>query len=342
MERLGGSRGPGCASGSGHARSLLAYGLAATTLLLASPAGAVIFGGGGSARTDCLAVFDAPVNTPVSRPRYVRCTDGDICDADGTVNGVCQFSIGVCANSDFDPRCTMAGVQSITLDHADDNDPSDTKFDTEFQAIQNAIGAGISPPTTDPNQCSSPIDVHVVINGPLHGACRRAKKKIRMTTVSTFMSGKFYKDRDRLRLICDPSPTAAGCDPHAFFPDGTFDRIQRQIFSKSCALTPCHTSNYSFQAAFLVLEAGSAHNALVDVTPFNAAASAAGWKRVNGSGDLATSLLFHKLNRTTLPDDFGDPMPRGKRRLDQDLIDIVELWIEAGAPETGWVPGTDQ
>jgi hypothetical protein len=95
-------------------------------------------------------------------------------------------------------------------------------------------------------------------------------------------------------------------------------------------------------AGFLVLETGSSHGALVDVTPFNSAANMADWKRVNGSGDLATSLLFHKLNRTTLPDNFGDPMPRGKRRLDQDLIDIVQLWIEAGAPETGWVPGTDQ
>lgn len=322
---------------------VLEYVLVSAALVIAPvPAGALIVGGGGGASTDCLAVWNAPANTPESRPRNVRCTDGDPCDADGVVNGVCQFAIGVCANSTFDPRCTLAGVGSITLEHADDNDPSDTKFDTEFQAIQNVIDSTITPPNSDPDVCTSTIDVHVVIDGPLHGKCKRAKKRLKMTTVSEFMSGKFYKDRDRLKLTCDPSPTVLGCDAQQFFLDGTFERIQRQVFSKSCALTPCHVSNFSFNAGFLVLEAGSAHNALVDVTPFQANAMAAGWKRVDGSGDLSKSLLFHKLNRYTLPDDFGFDMPRGKRRLDQDLIDIIQLWIEAGAPEIGWVPGTDQ
>jgi hypothetical protein len=329
--------------GSGPAVGrVLGLAFAAALLIAPAPSGALIVGGGGGARTDCLTVFDAPANTPPSRPRDVRCTDGDVCDGDGTVNGVCQFAVAVCANSTFDPRCTLAGVESITLDHADDNDPTDTKFDPEIQAIQNAIEAGITLPTADPDQCTTSVDIHVPIDGPLHGVCRRTKKRLRMTTESEFMAGKIYKDRDRLKLTCDPSPALAGCDPHAFFPDGTFERIQRQIFNKSCAVTPCHVSNWSFMAGFLVLEPGTAHGALVDVTPVQSAAMMAGWERVDGSGDLATSLLFHKLNRTTLPDDFGDPMPRGKRRLDQDLIDIIQLWIEAGAPDTGWVPGTDQ
>jgi hypothetical protein len=34
-------------------------------------------------------------------------------------------------------------------------------------------------------------------------------------------------------------------------------------------------------------------------------------------------------------------MPFGGAKLGKYLIDLLELWIEAGAPETGWVPGTD-
>ena len=60
-------------------RSLLA--LAGALATLALPAGATIVGGGGSSVTDCLLVFDASVNSPLSRPRNVSCTDGDTtCD----------------------------------------------------------------------------------------------------------------------------------------------------------------------------------------------------------------------------------------------------------------------
>ena len=51
--------------------------------------------------------------------------------------------------------------------------------------------------------------------------------------------------------------------------------------------------------------------------------------------------MYHKLTGD-LPDKLlGERMPRDRGKLDQFLIDIVKLWIEAGAPETGWVPGTD-
>src|SRR5205809_5829374 len=86
------------------------------------PAQATIVGGGGSPVTDCLLVFDANVNSPFSKPRNISCTDGDpSCDRDGTVNGVCEFALAACANSTFDPRCTLDGVQSITVDHAQDD-----------------------------------------------------------------------------------------------------------------------------------------------------------------------------------------------------------------------------
>ena len=105
----------------------------ACCVLVARSATATVVGGGGNQATDCLTVFDAPVNDPASKPRNVRCVDGDSCDADGTVNGVCEFALAVCANSTFDPACGLNGVQSIKVEHSADN--GDPKFDPQFQAL---------------------------------------------------------------------------------------------------------------------------------------------------------------------------------------------------------------
>ena len=80
-----------------------------------------------------------------------------------------------------------------------------------------------------------------------------------------------------------------------------------------------------------------------DVTPANLNANAVGWKRVHvldaTTGDPDTSLLLQKLLGP--PAGFGARMPFNRRPLDRAVIDVVELWIAAGAPATGWVPGTD-
>jgi hypothetical protein len=311
--------------------------IGAALLAVAAGASATIVGGGGSARTDCLAVLDAPVNAPASKPRNVRCVDGDpACDADGVVNGGCRFPVAVCANSTFDPECTLSEVQSITVEHAADN--GDPDFDPEFQALQARITNEIAPPTDDVDECTDATNIIVPIIGPFGDRCRKRSKQLKLTSVSQVIAGQIYTDKDRLKLTCDPAPS--GCDAQTLF-TGTFDRIQRQIFDQSCAVSGCHDSQ-TMQAGML-LEAGAAHTNLVGVTPTNGAAAAAGWKRVNllgpGSGDPETSLLFHKLIGP--PPGFGSRMPLDRGRLNSTLIDVIELWIAAGAPETGWVPGTD-
>lgn len=321
----------------GSGRRLIALAVA----LAAMPAAAVLVGGGGSKRTDCLLLLDAPINYPPEKPRRVRCTDGDAaCDADGTVDGVCSFAIGACANGTLDPRCTLSGVADVEVRYAEDN--GDPKFDPDFQALQARIDGEIDPPTTDPDVCATPSIVRVPISGPLPGqTCRRAKKLIRITTRSLpTPTSPPRSDKDRLKLLCEPAPVG-GCDPQVLF-SGTFDRIQRQVFDASCATGGCHDSQSL--AGGMTLESGTAHGSLVDVTPANPSAIAAGWKRVRttgpGAGDPATSFLTHKL-RGTLGPGFGEPMPLGRRTIEAGLIDIVDLWIAAGAPATGWVPGTD-
>jgi len=306
---------------------------------LAAPAHALFVVGGGSKRTDCLAVFNTEANHPRRRPRHVRCADGAACDADGTVNGRCEFPVAVCVNSTLEPRCTLAGVDTLAVEHAEDD--GDPDFDPDFQALQARIDADLEMPVTAANRCSLAAIVRVPVIGPLRRhRCKKGQKRIRMTAVSTLLDGRRVKvDRDDLRLRCDPAPE--GCDPRALFA-GTFDRVQRQIFNQSCALSACHDSQSV--AGDLLLETGAAHGNLVNVVPSNGPAAAADLRRLavpaEGLGDLERSYLLMKVTGD-LPPGFGARMPFGGPRLDRTLVDVVRLWIAAGAPTEGWVPGTD-
>jgi hypothetical protein len=294
---------------------------------------ATIVGGGGPRFSDCLTVFDTPVAL-APKVRHVRCFDGDpACDADGEVNGECRFPVAVCANSTSDALCTLQGVQSIFVDHSLDN--GDPKFDPDFQALQSRIDNQIDPPTADVDECTTQSNVVVRLKGPFPGnRCRQNSKLVKVTTSSTFIDGRFYNDTDTLKLTC--RPTAESCDPNALF-DGTFDRIQKQIFNTSCALSACHDSQS--QQAGLLLEVGASYTQLVGVTPTNVTAQGLGWDRVT-PGDPELSFLYHKVTGD-LGVGLGSRMPLGAPPLAPNLIEILRLWIEAGAPETGWVPGTD-
>lgn len=306
--------------------------------LVVDAASATVVGGGGSAKTDCVAVFDAPANEPARRPRTIRCTDGDACDADGLVNGRCEFPVSVCANSTADPRCTSPGVGAVTVAHSvDDGTPG---FDPEMQAIATRVGFVLEYPETRTDRCGMPTAVHVAIDGPRgNGRCKKGVKTIRMVALSTPVEGKARADVDRMKMICEPAP--AGCSARAFF-TSTFDRIQSQVFDQSCAVGGCHDSQST--QADLLLERGAAYDNLVGKTPTNADAAAAGWKRVAtlapGSGDLATSYVVHKLTGD-LPPGYGARMPFGRGKLDDALVDLVRRWVAAGAPADGWVDGTD-
>ncbi len=312
------------------------------TCLVPEQLTAIEFGGGGSRKRDCLVTFDAAVNHPASNPKQVRCVDGDpTCDADGTVDGVCSFELSVCANSTFEPSCTLDEVQSITVDNAIDN--GDPKFDPAFQSLQTAIDNDIQPPTTDVDTCTFATTILVPIKGPIgNNRCGPQRKKVKLTALSQVIDGKIFKDRDKIKFTCIPDPN--GCDPSVLF-TGTFDRIQRQVFNQSCALSGCHDSQS--QAATLLLESGASYGNLVNTGPTNPAASGAGWQRVDApnppgtSGDASNSYLFRKVEDDLPNPTYGARMPLNDKKLNKTLRDVIELWIEAGAPQTGWVPGTN-
>jgi hypothetical protein len=316
--------------------------LLAVQLILPSTGAAVLSGGGGSKTTDCLAVFDAGVNNPISNPRNVVCEDGTACDEDGDINGICEVAVRVCANSTAFPACTLNGIQSITVEHALDN--GDLKFDPDFQALQTAIDGAIAPPTNTTDLCTDASSIRVPIKGPLtNNACRKSRKKLRLETASDIIGGRIYTDKDTLRITCLPSTTDFGCDPQVLF-DSTFDRIQKQVFNQSCALSGCHDSQS--QAGDMLLEVGASHAELVNQDPSNPSALGAGWKRVTritpSLGDPATSFIFHKLEGTLPTPAYGERMPFGRPKLPSALRELIEIWIQNGAPDEtgGWVPGT--
>ena len=322
----------------GPVRVGAALATACVGVLLAAPAPAVVVGGGGSAKSDCLVVFEAPTAVSALTRRTVRCADGDPCDADGLVNGRCELPVSVCANSTADPRCTLRGIGAVTVAHAlDDGAPG---FDPEMQAVATRIAFVFEYPESRPDRCSMPTGLHVAVQGPLSGGrCRKGTKTMRMVALSTPVDGRVRADADRLTLICDPAP--AGCAPRAFF-TSTFDRIQTQIFDQSCAVSGCHDSQTI--RGELLLERGAAYGNLVGRTPTNADAAAAGWHRIAQidatHGDPTTSYLVHKLEGDLGPG-FGKRMPFNQPKLDAALVDVVRRWIEAGAPADGWVAGTD-
>lgn len=321
-------------------------------LLTCGPAAAIIVGGGGSKSTDCLLTFSADANFPVGSEKQVRCVDGDpSCDTDMTVNGVCSLRVAVCANSTYNAgECSFSGLASVIVEHAIDT-PTDPKFDPDFQALQNRINNDFSFPVTGADTCTGTVIIGVNIKGPFgsNNACGRQKKKIKLRALSTSGPQGTTEDKDTLKLYCDPAPPCDpqmpgcdpavmnGCNPQILF-GSTFDRMQKQIFNQSCALSGCHDSNS--QSGGLLLESGAAYTNLVNHAPANPSALGAGWLRVD-PGSTDTSFLFHKIEGTLPDSNYGLRMPRNRPKLNGTLRDIIEKWINAGAPASGWVPGTD-
>jgi hypothetical protein len=122
------------------------------------------------------------------------------------------------------------------------------------------------------------------------------------------------------------------CEP---LPADTFESIERRIFARhGCAVPGCHGGTSG--QADLSLALGLAYAALVSVP------STMDPTRLRVSpGDPEHSFLWQKLAARTLglADVPGLGMPIGDPPVDADELEVVRLWIAAGAPETGAVAG---
>jgi len=315
----------------------------AIAIFAASPASAVIVGGGGSKTIDCMAVLDAPgANQPAPPkvPKNIDCTDGDVsCDADGLRNGECSFSIQVCLNSTALATCGAGDVATLEIAHAVDN--GDAKFDPDFQALQTRVNA-LGFPNDTLDDCTVSSTVRVALRTSSSGsALRKNKKKLAFVAEGDVASKTGARDKDRMKFTCRPEGDGIYLPTDLY--TGTFDRIRQQVFAQSCALSSCHDSESS--AGGLILLPGAAYSQIVGVVPSNLAAAGAGLERIY-PGDPTLSFLYRKVTND-LEIGWGGSMPAAGSPVSQQLLDIIELWIVGDgilgpAPETGWVPGTDQ
>jgi hypothetical protein len=286
--------------------------------------------GGGPPDTDCLAEFGgSPPNYPTRNPRDIRCIDNDPSCDDNPDAGVCRFRVEVCVNV-ADPELPTCAGKDLE-DYFVENEQPDTnpRHDFDFQNLQDRLNFLVLPvEATDHDSCSGDVGMNLPL--PIRLVNGGAKYRRRVKTLRATISGPAQvEDTDKLRMTCVPAAGASPCDGVT----STFDQIQKHVFTATCALPTCH--NAPQPPHFLSLEAGQAYDNLVGVPAENVAAANAGKLRVV-AGDPAASFIVQKL-RGHLAVGEGERMPRDLPRLEELKIRLIEEWIAAGAPATGFV-----
>ena len=122
-------------------------------------------------------------------------------------------------------------------------------------------------------------------------------------------------------------------------PDSSYGLIYSKIFKPSCALSGCHSTADHATSGHLhgvELEGSTVYEGLINTTPVNAKAIAAGLKVIVPS-DSTKSWLYQKLIYSRSANKWGAPMPSGGLTLTDKQILFVRKWIEAGAPKDGHV-----
>jgi hypothetical protein len=123
---------------------------------------------------------------------------------------------------------------------------------------------------------------------------------------------------------------------------GSFELIQKDILSKSCATSGCHSSvsDPSYKQHKLVLTGPDLYKNLIDGKVANAKADEAGLKQIVPK-DPEKSFFYQKVNFAASNYKFGNAMPLGADALTPNQIKFISEWIKAGAPEEGHVVDQD-
>ena len=118
----------------------------------------------------------------------------------------------------------------------------------------------------------------------------------------------------------------AGCGSEPAAEEPTLTRVQSEVFDASCAFSSCHGEGGG--SGNLSLVDGESYAELVGV----AADIDTGVTRVV-AGDADASFLVAKLENTQEPTTQGDAMPTTGGGLDEDRLQLVRDWIDAGAAD---------
>jgi hypothetical protein len=119
----------------------------------------------------------------------IRCTDGDECDLDGSVDGACRFSIAVAVNRGGVDGCTPGALAEVKAKAKTAG--TEIRFDTIFQ-----------PPLDGSSAVSGFVDFPVLVRKFATASARPGKGVVSVLA-------RRPKDKDRFRFVCTPG-----------FPDG--------------------------------------------------------------------------------------------------------------------------
>jgi hypothetical protein len=278
--------------------------------------------------SECLQVITAPALAPGAK--QIKCVDNDpACDVDATV-GVCRIEVGVCVNA-TDPagRCAPRELESFEV--ANVQPDTDARHVFEFMTLQDAVNSMALPADAgDVDACVGPVEMWLPLEVKI-GKKGAAYKKFKQTVHGTVAGIDGAHDVDTLPIQCVPAP---GADPCAQV-TSTLEHLEQHVFAPTCSRDTCHSGPQSDHS--LTLLPGEAHLNLVGVMPDNLQARLAGKLRVD-PGHPENSFLLDKL-KGELGENEGQRMPRGLGKVPAREIALVEAWIAAGAPATGYVAG---
>ena len=125
-------------------------------------------------------------------------------------------------------------------------------------------------------------------------------------------------------VACGEAPSTGDAGPEAIAPH--LGEIETKVFAIGCATSSCHGAPNEHG---LVLTPGKSYASLVNVAARNAAASAAGMKRVE-PGAPEHSFLIQKVTSDQRAG-FGAIMPPIGDHLDDAAIAALTQWIQNGA-----------
>ena len=132
-----------------------------------------------------------------------------------------------------------------------------------------------------------------------------------------------------------PEPVPEECATGESFAS-TYDAVQKIIFERrGCTAEACHGSA---KQGGLQLTAGVSYDNVYEVTAQSSSL------HLIEPGDEERSYLWLKLAAATRPGQYqiaGSPMPNGQAPLSEDELELVRLWIYAGAPREGTVNGSE-
>ena len=305
--------------------SALSAGLAAGLALAA----AAPFPARADKASECLHVFTAPAMSTKGKPQ-IKCVDNDpSCDNDPTP-GICRVDVDVCINQ-TDPTGVCAPRELTNYEVANVQPDSDPRHVFEFMTLQDLVNAMALPANPDDvDQCVGPVsmvlplEVKVGKKGSKYG-------KFKEVVRSSVIGPDSARDDDVLPIQCVP---AKGEDPCANV-NSTLQELERHVFFPTCMRDTCHSGPQAEHT--LTLLEGQSYLNLVGVMPDNLTARFAGKLRVD-PGHPENSFILDKLRGTLAPNE-GVRMPKDLDPIPARQIQLIEAWIAAGAPETGFVPG---